>query len=186
VEPMAVAEMPMEAAAMEAVAMEAQMMADAAANEAEAEAEAVAVETMAAVEMTASGGASGGNLHGYGYAERASQHAGLKWQRCALSIKALWTRRRRVFRAGSSVVLCVLKLVVRAQETHVKAVAQRSYPRGRRGRHPVRARGCQRSASTHRGGECPVHVVGSGWRAKAGRRIAQSDSNNNQVDRLSC
>ena len=183
-ETMAVAEMPMEAAAMEAAAMEAQMIAEAAANEAEAEAEAVAVETMAAVEMTASGGASGGNLHGY--AERASQHAGLKWQRCALSIKALWTRRRRVFRAGSSVVLCVLKLVVRAQETHVKAVAQRSYPRGRRGRHPVRARGCQRSASTHRGGECPVHVVGSGWRAKAGRRIAQSDSNNNQVDRLSC
>ena len=133
-ETMAVAEMPMEAAAMEAVAMEAQMMAEAAANEAAAEA--VAVETMAAVEMTASGGASGGNLHGY--AERASQHAGLKWQRCALSIKALWTRRRRVFRAGSSVVLCVLKLVVRAQETHVKAVAQRSYPRGRRGRHPVR------------------------------------------------
>ena len=127
----AVAEMPMEAAAMEA-----QMMAEAAANEAAAEA--VAVETMAAVEMTASGGASGGNLHGY--AERASQHAGLKWQRCALSIKALWTRRRRVFRAGSSVVLCVLKLVVRAQETHVKAVAQHSYPRGRRGRHPERER----------------------------------------------
>ena len=177
---MAAAEMPVEAAAMEAAAVKAQMMAEAAANEAAAEA--VAVETMAAVEMTA----GGGNLHGYGYAERASQHAGLKWQRCALSIKALWTRRRRVFRAGSSVVLCVLKLVVRAQETHVKAVAQRSYPRGRRGRHPVRARGCQRSASTHRGGECPVHVVGSGWRAKAGRRIAQSDSNNNQVDRLSC
>ena len=34
-ETMAVAEMPMEAAAMEAVAMEAQMMAEAAANEAE-------------------------------------------------------------------------------------------------------------------------------------------------------
>ena len=66
------------------------MMAEAAANEAEAEAEAeaVAVETMAAVEMTASGGASGGNLHGYGYAERASQHAGLKWQRCALLSRA--------------------------------------------------------------------------------------------------
>ena len=104
-ETMAVAEMPMEAAAMEAVAMEAQMMAEAAANEAEAEAVAVAVVTMAAVEMTASGGASGGNLHGY--AERASQHAGLKWQRCALSSKALWSRRRRRFRARRPAALCV-------------------------------------------------------------------------------
>ena len=108
-ETMAAAEMPVEAAAMEAAAVKAQMMAEAAANEAAAEA--VAVETMAAVEMTA----GGGNLHGYGYAERASQHAGLKWQRCALSSKALWSRRRRLFRARRPAALCVLKLVVRAQ-----------------------------------------------------------------------
>ena len=77
-ETMAVAEMPMEAAAMEAAAMEAQMMAEAAANEAEAEAEAVAVETMAAVEMTA----GGANLHGYGYAQVSTQVSNGSAARC--------------------------------------------------------------------------------------------------------
>ena len=162
-ETMSAAEMPVEAAAMEAAAVKAQMMAEAAANEAAAEA--VAVETMAAVEMTA----GGGNLHGYGYAERASQHAGLKWQRCALSSKALWSRRRRRFRARRPAALCVLKLVVRAQELTSKQVRSAHIHEGVEGAILCAARACQRSASANRGGECLALVVGSGWRATAGR-----------------
>ena len=159
-ETMAAAEMLMEAAAMEAAAMNAQMMAEAAGNEAAAEA--VAVETMAAVEMTA----GGANLHGYGYTQVSTQVSNGSAPRC----QAGHVDHAAEEFQGAPTCSTLRAQIGRARtRTHVKAVVQRSYPRGCRGRHPVRARGCQRSASAHRGGESPVLVVGSGWRAMVGR-----------------